>query len=59
LCFQDIIQQELNAEGCLDFNFGGQQQAMVQQANDGTISNSQTAPPAYSQTVVTSPSWVH
>ncbi|CAG9773048.1 unnamed protein product [Ceutorhynchus assimilis] len=58
---EDIIQQELNAEGCLDFNFSGQQQAMVQQAAEASIASShQTAPPpTYSQTVVTSPSWVH
>ncbi|XP_066246482.1 forkhead box protein O isoform X4 [Euwallacea similis] len=56
---EDIIQQELNAEGCLDFNFGGQQQAMVQQTADGTIAGAQAPPPAYSQVAVTSPSWVH
>ncbi|XP_048524044.1 forkhead box protein O isoform X3 [Dendroctonus ponderosae] len=57
---EDIIQQELNAEGCLDFNFTGQPQAMVQQNADGGLVNGQTAaPPAYSQAVVTSPSWVH
>ncbi|XP_050303985.1 forkhead box protein O-like isoform X2 [Anthonomus grandis grandis] len=56
---EDIIQQELNAEGCLDFNFGGQQQ-MVQQQTEASLASSQSAPTsAYSQAVVTSPSWVH
>ncbi|KAL1512876.1 hypothetical protein ABEB36_002388 [Hypothenemus hampei] len=56
---EDIIQHELNAEGCLDFNFTGQPQAMVQQAGEASIANTQAPPPAYSQAVVTSPSWVH
>ncbi|XP_030755757.1 forkhead box protein O isoform X2 [Sitophilus oryzae] len=56
----DIIQQELNAEGCLDFNFGGQQQTMAQQGlvTESSISLQTGPPPAYSQAVVTTPSWV-
>lgn len=56
---EDIIQHELNTEGCLDFNFSGQQQAMAQQAAEAAIGAQNGPPPAYSQAVVTSPSWVH
>ncbi|XP_076257652.1 forkhead box, sub-group O isoform X2 [Rhynchophorus ferrugineus] len=55
---EDIIQHELNAEGCLDFNFSGQQQSMAQQAAESALSLQTAPPPAYSQAVVTTPSWV-
>ncbi|XP_060526261.1 forkhead box protein O isoform X4 [Cylas formicarius] len=56
---EEIIRNELTMEGSLDFNFTGQHQGMAQQAADTTITSQTAPPPAYSQTVVTTPSWVH